>query len=265
MDKAEKKVSEYYTERGWSQVGEHTEDAQKWEDLRGCAAEYVAQCRRRVLNVLPESGTNILDMASGPIQYPEYLQYSTNFQTRWCIDLSATALEMAEKRIGSHGRFICGSFFETKLENDYFDAAISLHTIYHMDAEKQYEAVLKLINVTKPGGSIVIVYNNPNSILSRISQLRKLLFPKTRYHEDQKLLYFHAHPLGWWSQFEPYASIQILPWRTMRSNIQKMLIPNNKFGKFMLKILFKLEESFPQSFVQIGDYPMIILKKLEDK
>jgi len=264
MDEAEKKVTAYYTEQGWSQVGEHTQDAQKWEDLRGCAAEYVARCRMRVLQALPESGANILDMASGPIQYPEYIKYSNNFQTRWCIDLSKSALEKAERRIGSHGRFICGSFFEIQLEHDYFDAAISLHTIYHMDVDKQYGAVLKLINVTKPGGTIVIVYNNPNSILSRISKMRKILFPKTRYHEDQNLLYFHAHPLGWWRQFEPYASIQVLPWRTMRSNIQKVLIPDNKLGKYLLKILFKLEEYFPNSFVQFGDYPMIILKKLED-
>ena len=37
---------------------------------------------------LPEKGKDILDFASGPIQYKEYLTYSKNFKKRHCVDFS---------------------------------------------------------------------------------------------------------------------------------------------------------------------------------
>ena len=77
-DKAERIVSEFYNTRGWEEKKGITEDARKWEDLRKFSSKYVSKCRLRLMNFIPKNGTNILDMASGPIQYKEYLQYSKN-------------------------------------------------------------------------------------------------------------------------------------------------------------------------------------------
>ena len=96
-------------------------------------------------------------MASGPIQYEEYLNYSKNFEKRWCLDLSTDALKMAEKKIGEHGVFLYGSYFNLPFEENFFDCAISLHTIYHVAKEKQEEAVRKLIRITKLGQPISII------------------------------------------------------------------------------------------------------------
>ena len=144
---AEDRVSKFYNTIGWETEEGITEDARRWEDLREHAKEYVSKCRLRVLKHIPEYGENILDMASGPIQYPEYLEYSSNFNKRYCIDLSSSALESAKNKIGDHGVFLHGSFFDILLEENYFDCAISLHTIYHIDKNKQEEAVKKLINI----------------------------------------------------------------------------------------------------------------------
>jgi len=95
-DKAEEKISKFYNTVGWETEGNITEDARQWEDLREFSQEYISKCRLRLLKYIPESGGNILDMASGPIQYPEYLEYSKNFNKRYCVDLSDAALESAK-------------------------------------------------------------------------------------------------------------------------------------------------------------------------
>jgi len=268
MNNAEERVSKFYNTVGWETEGEITEDARRWEDLREYAREYVGKCRLRVLSHIPESGENLLDMASGPIQYKEYLEYSRNFKKRYCVDLSSSALEGAKKKIGDHGVFLHGSFFDIPLEENFFDCTVSLHTIYHIDKDKQEEAVRKLIKVTKPGKPAIIVYSNPNTIISSLRSslpLRALrrarnLLEKTKKEQDVSL-YFHPHPIEWWNRFSDVAHVQVLPWRSFSSDIQKRLIPNNKIGGIVFNLLFNLEERFPNFFVKHFQYPMIILTK----
>ena len=81
-DEAEARVAEFYGSVGWDTEDEITEDARRWEDLRPHAAAYVSQCRLRVARHTSERGQYLLDMASGPIQYPEYLEYSRTFDKR---------------------------------------------------------------------------------------------------------------------------------------------------------------------------------------
>ena len=265
-NKAEEKVSNFYNTVGWETEGEITEDGKRWEDLREYAKEYVGKCRLRVLRHIPKTGENLLDMASGPIQYSEYLEYSKNFKKRYCVDLSSSALESAKKKIGDHGVFLHGSFFDIPLEENFFDCTISIHTIYHMDKDKQEEAVRKLVKVTKPEKPVIIVYDNPNTLISSIlGVLRgaKNLFKKEDKNtkKEQTPLYFHRHSNEWWGRFSDVAQVQILPWRSFSAKVQKKLIPNNKMGGIIFNFLFNLEDRFPKFFVRYFQHPMIILTK----
>ncbi len=156
--------------------------------------------------------------------------------------MSSNALESAKKKIGEHGVFLHGSFFDILLEEDFFDCAVSLHTIYHIDKDKQEEAVRKLIRVTKPGKPVIIVYSNPNTFISSLisslplctliragNSLKKTEENATK--EQSGSLYFYSHPIKWWSRFGDIAQVQVLPWRSFSSDIQKRLIPNNKIGE----------------------------------
>jgi ubiquinone/menaquinone biosynthesis C-methylase UbiE len=263
---AEKIVSRFYNEGGWVTVDGLTEDARQFEDLRSVAENYVSKCRLRVLTHIPKSGDKILDMASGPIQFPEYLEYSKNFNKRYCVDLSSAALDQAKKKILDHGVFLHGSFFAMEFQKDYFDCSISLHTIYHIDKDKQEEAVRKLIHVTKAGHPIIIVYSNPNTLLSvlgrPVRKAKKLLqFFKKTSESDNLSLYFYSHPLSWWNKFSDIAIVKIYPFRSFASHHQKRLFPSSSLGSKMLGKLFHFEERFPRFFVKFFQYPMIVLTK----
>lgn len=271
-DTAEERVSRFYSTVGWETDGGITEDARRWEDSREHTSEYVSKCRLRVLRHIPADGVNMLDMASGPIQYKEYLEYSKNFRKRYCVDLSSSALEQARKRIGDHGVFLHGSFFDIPLGENFFDCAVSLHTIYHVDKDKQEEAVRKLIRVTKPGKPVVIVYSNPNTIVSHLrSSLafrllgrarRALKRPRQEARKEEEFsVYFHSHPVEWWDRFSDVAAVNIFPWRSFDSDTQKGLIPDNRIGKTLMAVLFRLEDRFPELFVKHFQYPLIVLTK----
>jgi ubiquinone/menaquinone biosynthesis C-methylase UbiE len=265
MNSAEKNISDFYNTVGWELEKEVYEDTKRFEDLRELAQEYNDKCRLRVARHIPAQGDKMLDMASGPIPYQEYLDYSRNFQQRYCVDLSAKALADAKRKIGDRGVFLHGSFFDLELAENLFDCAISLHTIYHMDKEQQEEAIRKLLTVTKPGQPVIIVYRNPNTLIEYfVSPLRQLkqAWKKLSNSTDQEVkLYAFAYPINWWDRFRNEADLEILPWRSFFAPHQKILIPNNKLGSKMFALLYYLEEKFPNFFVKHFQYPMIILRK----
>lgn len=268
MNSAEKNISDFYNSVGWESEQEVYGDTKRFEDLREIAREYNHKCRLRIAKYIPEHGDNMLDMASGPIPYPEYVEYSQNFQKRYCIDLSAKALADAKKKIGDRGVFLHGSFFALELEENLFDCAISLHTLYHIDKDKQEEAVRKIIAVTKPGQPIIIVYRNPNTLIRYfVSPLRKLKQIWKKFNSNAETneaeLYAFAYPISWWDRFQDMAEIEIFPWRSFFAPHQKILIPNNQLGKKLFTLLYNLEEKFPNFFVNNFQYPMIVMTKKE--
>lgn len=258
-------VESLYENIGWRMVGDVTYDAQTSEDLRSHSAAYVSRCRMRVARHLPASGQRLLDMASGPVQYPEYLKYSEGFETRVCVDLSQRALDMAKEKLGARGEYHVGDFAEMQLEP--VDAAVSLHTIYHIDKDRQEAVVRRLIAVTKPGGSIVIVYSNPryfvSALLSPVRRMLKAIRPSRMSAPAPDTIYFHRHPLSWWKQFEDAGRVEIHPWRTFSTREHLALFPDNAVGEKMFAALFSLEERFPTLFRNFGCYPMIVIRKAQ--
>ena len=107
-------VNKFYNENGWNLKNQKTLDAQLFEDLRKVATKYVSKCRLRLLRHIPKKGENILDFASGPIQYPEYLKYSEKYKYRHCVDFSKKAINVAKKKIGKKGKYYCQNFFKIK-------------------------------------------------------------------------------------------------------------------------------------------------------
>lgn len=290
---AEEKVSTFYNTIGWESDDGVTEDARRWEDLRDCAREYVSKCRLRLLDHIPPQGDFILDMASGPIQYPEYLKYSEGYKKRYCVDLSSGALAKAKERIGDHGEFLCGSIFDLPIEEKFFDCVISLHTIYHIDKDRQADVVRKLIGAVKPGKPVVILYSNPDTFMVKARRWWKRVRSRskksraaakarreataaaaaaaaagqvaTKDTPDEAVLYFFCHPLSWWDQFSDQCEVRILSWRALTATAQKAFVPDNAFGKAFLKLLFRLEDQFPEFFAWNFQYPMIVLTRHSEK
>jgi len=247
-------VLNFYKKLGWKNKGRITLDSKLFEDNRVYAADYVSRCRKRIQEYIPKKGRHFLDFASGPLQYPEYIKYSKNFKIRHCVDFSDEALKQAKNKIGIKGRYYCGDFFKMNFKENYFDCILSMHTIYHINKNKQAECVKKLIKLVKKNKPIIIVYRNPNNLVSKI----KSIFSSKK---KKSIIYFYCHQNIWWNQFSNLAYVKILPWRSFSSQHQKILFPNNFIGSWLLKILFFLENIFKNFFSKNFQYIMVILKK----
>jgi SAM-dependent methyltransferase len=256
----EDQVRDFYEKTGWqAESGEAVyADAQLWEDLRPCAADYVSACRRKVLTFLPQSGERLLDAGSGPIQYPEYLEYSSGFAKRVCVDLSQRALDEARSKLGDRGDYVRASLLELPFGDDHFDAAVSLHTIYHIDQDRQESAVRELVRVLKPGARAVVVYANPDRLVARL-----MAVAGRRRSIDSGPIYFFAHPLSWWKRFSDEAAVEIVPWRSLNANESRRLIPDNALGARMFRAVLAFERALPTAATWSGCYPMIVLTKHE--
>ena len=271
----------------WHDLSESKKAYSRWDDMRDCAKSYSQRCRSRAFRHIPLSGEYMLDMGSGPLQFYEYVEYSRNFEKRYCVELSARALEDAQAKIGDHGVFFHGSFFDFELQDNFFDCSLSLLTIFNIHKDEQETAVRKLIRVTKPGKPVIIVYMNPHTIVTALASSwpartfqtikSTLLNTKARRKRRKQLakshekaakkdsvLYFHRHPIEWWSRFSDVATVEILPWASLSPLTQKTVIPDNRLGARILDFLFVLEERYPQFFGRYAEYPLIVLTKKPD-
>src|SRR6266568_4805141 len=112
-------VRTFYDTTGWAlRDGIRFEDAARFEDLRPVAAEYVHRCHLRVKEHLSSGGCALLDVASGPLQFDEYLEYGAGYGYRVCVDLSLAALRKARERIGTRGQYVVADITNLPFRGD---------------------------------------------------------------------------------------------------------------------------------------------------
>lgn len=164
-------VRDFYDQVGWQQVGDNRVGGNdryqnaRYEDLRPVAQEYIHRCHLRVGRFLKPQGRLLLDAGSGPIQYPEYLEYSRQYTYRVCADISITALKEARNRIGEHGLFVVMDIANLPFKSDVFEGVVSLHTIHHLPEGEHLRAYGEIYRVLAPACQAAIVNGWPHSRL----------------------------------------------------------------------------------------------------
>lgn len=272
-------VREFYDSVGWRQIGDGLYQNARYEDLRPVAQEYIRRCHLRVLRYLPERGQLLLDAGSGPIQYPEYLEYSRGYEHRVCLDISKLALQEARARIADHGWFVVGDVSRLPFSSGTFEGVVSLHTVHHVPAEQQGRAFRELHRVQADDSRAVVVYSwGGHSLLMRllswpIRLAQRLIARQSRTaelaqdHEVESLLkspgtFVHHHEPSWIrGQLERMQDYEIVVWRSVSTAFLRALIHRQTFGKGFLRILYRVEELVPHIMGRWGQYPMIIIGK----
>lgn len=261
-------VQQFYDEVGWKKEAHVFSDAAIFEDLREVARQYHHDCHMRVVKYLPPSGDYLLDVASGPVQYDEYLKYSEHFRYRVCVDISFLALVEARRRLGAKGIYVLGDVTNLPFDDGSLDGVVSLHTIYHVPASQQEKAFNEVYRVLAPGGGAVVVYSwGRHSILMLATVLpiwawRYLMRRFRRLRSGSKKdLYAHQHGYRWFANRKWPFSHKLYSWRSVGVDFTKLYIHDWLFGRQILRAVFRLEDRWPQLFGAIGQYPMIVIEK----
>ena len=267
------RVFRYYNEVSYSQKEGKTiySDSGKWVDYREVSDEYIRNSFRRAKKYLDGKGKYYLDVASGPIGLPEYIDLSRDYEVRICVDISYKALEKARANYPGEGLFICGDIANIPLKEGVCDAVLSQHTLYHVPRREQATAVRELYRVAKPGGRVAIVYSwFYYSLLMDIALLPIQLYRVARYFlslgfskflKDRPRLYFYVHSPLWFKRFEFAKHMRFYCWRSANKYFLNTFIHKGLFGERILRWLMHMEDRYPVFFGWTGDYPVIVIDK----
>jgi SAM-dependent methyltransferase len=277
-----RQVREFYDAVGWQLVDEGLYQNARYEDLRAVSREYIHRCHERVGRHVPAGGTYLLDAGSGPIQYPEYVDYSRGYRRRICLDISAQALREARRRIGEHGAFVVGDVANLPFKPASFDGVVSLHTIHHLPASEQLQAFEELCRAIRPGGRVVVVYSwGDRSPLMRLMRgpiaMAERLQGALRHRRDGAEpsvvatgevpiqptgTYTFTHDYRWVrANLAGLPGFDLVVWRSVSTAFLRAFILRPLLGQAWLRLLYFLEELAPRGFGRIGQYPMILFSK----
>jgi ubiquinone/menaquinone biosynthesis C-methylase UbiE len=281
-------VRKFYDDIGWQEIGEGVYQNARYEDLRPVSREYIHKCHLRVNRHLERDGRFLLDAGSGPIQYPEYLEYSRGYQARVCADISIVALKEARQRIGDRssggsGLFVVADIANLPFQPDVFDGVVSLHTIHHLPIEEHKQAYREVYRVLAPAKSAVVVNGWQDSLLMRYfvrpikwrnrtrKRIRKSLKDLRRRRSNSrdenpkpkgKGTFVRKHDVEWLKQeVGSLIPLEIFVWRSVSVRFLRGFIFPDLGGRWLLRKLYELEERFPRFFGEYGQYPMIVIKK----
>lgn len=281
-------VQQFYDQIGWREVAEGVYQNARYEDLRPVSRQYIHRCHLRLLRHLKPEGRFFLDAGSGPIQYPEYLEYSKGYRHRVCADISLTALQEARKRIGNHGLYVVADIANLPFKSDTFEGVASLHTIHHLPEAEHLQAYRELHRVLAAGSSAVVVNGWPGSRLMRwfrpLMALSKRLRSAVRRvvggrgealleaevetpnqrrgTSTAKGTFTVRHDAHWVkSQVGACMAVEIWVWRSVSVRFLRTLIHPWLAGRLWLRLIYWLEERYPHWFGENGQYPLIVIRK----
>jgi len=278
-------VRAFYETFGWSTDAAGTyNDTAAFVDLRPVLSSYYHDTQVRVGRFLKHCGQYFFDAGSGPLSQPEYLPYSADYAYRVCMDLSVRALGEARRKLGTHGLYVVGDLANLPFREGTFDAVLASHVLYHLPEDEQAGAIHELYRTLKSGGTCVVIYIWPGSLITRMIErstrallsLTDVLSRRSRAASDAAPgdrssdlslgpvppLYFHPHDYEWIRHALPaHWKADVRVWRSVDIVVTRTLIPDNILGTVLLRIIYWLEEAFPRALGRLGRYPIIVIQK----
>jgi ubiquinone/menaquinone biosynthesis C-methylase UbiE len=288
-------VREFYDQIGWQEVSEGVYQNATYEDLRPVTREYIHKCHLRVLRHLKPQGKLLLDAGSGPIQYPEYLEFSKGYQYRVCADISMVALQEARKRIGSHGLCVVADIANLPFAPEAFEGVVSLHTIHHLPLDEHLQAYQELYRVLMQDSQAVVIngWSLPPlmALTDKAADLldalrgRKRHKKKTRQgtitesqpaslpENDRRAeadtatrTFVRKHNAAWVKNVVgQHMPLEIWTWRSVNVRFLRTFVHERAGGRMLLKVLYWLEERFPHFLGKAGQYPLIVIHKQKER
>jgi SAM-dependent methyltransferase len=167
---------------------------------------------------------------------------------------------------------LLGDITRLPLASDAIDAAISLHTIYHLPAGEQAAAIGELERVTRPGGRIVVVYTWRSSALMQILFRARGLAGRVRHFfrppvppgkmEPRPTLFFCPQDYRWFvREVASRHRVKLRTWSALSAAFHSRFVPDNWLGRATLAAVSRLEDWFPWFCGRFGQYPMFVLDK----
>ncbi len=272
-----KRVFDYYNEVNYKvkDAFKIYADSSKWVDFRRVSSKYIRNSFTKASKFYPASGKYFLDIASGPIGLPEYINLCDGYEYRVCVDISVNALIEAKiniEKAGKRGIFICGDITNIPIQDNSVDTVLCQHTLYHIPKNDQLTAVNELYRVAKLNSKIVIIYcwfyhSWFMNLSLNVIQLYRIFrhFAGKLYVKmvnSKPRLYFYPHSPKWFKRSFVFSQdIDFYCWRSTNKYYLNVYIHSWLFGEQILNKLSRIEDKYTKFMSVFGEYAAIVIIK----
>jgi ubiquinone/menaquinone biosynthesis C-methylase UbiE len=263
----EQRVKSFYDTFGWvERDGQSGEDV-SFRTFRPAHVPYSEQTDARTMRCFEGYAGRLLVAGGGDLP-GSHVTLARRFSSVSCLDISERALQIAAEKLGPAAECVQGSILNSPYPSDSFDAVFCAHVIYHIAKDHQIRAIEELIRVAKPGGRIVVIYSNPNSLVRFILRVKRKSLrlvgvePPARHSTSSAPdLPYALHPIGWWKQFATSCHVDILPWDVMSNEQEEYLVTSDRMAERVYRLCQAVERWAPRLAGRCWQYPLIVLTK----
>ncbi|MFZ4409245.1 MAG: methyltransferase domain-containing protein [Paracraurococcus sp.] len=268
-------VQAFRDQIGWRQdaTGAFHESG-RFDDIRPVSAGYLHRCRARLRRHLPRRGRFLLDCASGPIAFDEYLAYSQGFARRICVDLSEVALRAARQRLGGHGIYVLADATRLPFAAASMDAVLSLNTLFHVPAGEQAQAMREFLRVVAPGAPVLVAYSwgdaapLTRALIGAARRLHRLLrgrrppagAPSAAGGTADPVLYFHSHGLDFFRSLGLGRRLRVACWKALSAEVLRTYVRGPLSAALLLPLASAAETLLPGLMGRLGQQPLLVLR-----
>jgi SAM-dependent methyltransferase len=267
MNKEEENVRDFYDQYGWVQKAGVSLEDKLFREMSPPYYRYHEGADARTLQCFADLNGRLLLAGAGDLP-KSHVAIANQFSETTCLDISKVAIDITRNKLEGRGEFVLGSILDIPKPHGTFNASYCAHVIYHIARDRQDKAVRELIRVTKPGGRVIVIYINPDSLPNRLAgfkgRLPLLRNLKRKNRPDVKRppgLYFFTHPLSWWAQFHDECEIALKPWDIMSKGEEDALLINDVVASLVYRFCTWFENKYPDTAARWWSYPLVILTK----
>jgi uncharacterized protein YbaR (Trm112 family)/ubiquinone/menaquinone biosynthesis C-methylase UbiE len=249
-DQASSAIRQFY-ENAWKRDEQHELRARVLHnDLSDLGERYAAVNEQAFERHFDGGGRYFLDAACGALPR---VSFGKRFAHHVCLDFSLDGLIECRRTLGERAITVCGSVLKMPLKTAVFDGVLAAHCIYHIEKERQRQAVAEMSRVLA-AGRVLIFYANPDAIERRLIRGLKRLLGRDGSHDAPQItdnFYYYAHPidriLGFLRDEFPDSSVNVLPLRLVSTTVSVRAFRVKVLGHAFFHTLRAIEKLAPRS------------------
>jgi uncharacterized protein YbaR (Trm112 family)/ubiquinone/menaquinone biosynthesis C-methylase UbiE len=248
-DRASSAIREFYSS-AWKRDDHELRARVLHNDLSVLGERYASVNEQRFERQFDGGGRFFLDAGCGALPRASF---GRHFMHHICLDFSLDGLMECRRALGERAITVCGSILRMPLKTSVCDGVLAAHCVYHIDKDRQHEALSEMSRVLS-AGRVLIFYANPDSLeRNAIRGLKRVIGrgggPDVPQVADN--FYYYAHPidsmLGFLQSDFPDSRIDVFPLRFVSTTVSADAFRVKGLGHVFFHAIRTVEKLLPRS------------------
>ncbi|HEX6790327.1 MAG TPA: methyltransferase domain-containing protein [Candidatus Krumholzibacteria bacterium] len=221
-DQASSAIRQFYNDAWKRDERRELRAAVLHNDLSDIGARYASVNEQKFEGIFEGGGRYFLDVGCGALPR---VSFGKRFAHHICLDFSLDGLIECRRALGDRAITVCGSVLKMPLKSAICDGVLAAHCIYHIERERQHEAVSEMSRVLATG-RVLIFYANPDALERKVIRGLKRLMRRDGGPDVPQIadnFYYYAHSidrmLGFLHDEFPGSAVDVLPLRLVSTTV----------------------------------------------